>query len=424
MTLKSIEITNFRCFDHLKVDLQPGLNVFVGVNGSGKTALLEAIRAGLGAFFTGFEYEDVEQFYLSEKDVRVEYRGVTKIEYRPVIVKCIADVDDYPDISWVREFNKKTTSNKEHIGSIRGIAKRMALDMHNPMHYPHPVAFPTLFYFSTQRLWVERKDFGSKADGNRFGGYFNSLNAKSASHFFADWFERQERHEFQNAQMGLGKDFSQLELVRQIAVKCIPDCRRIYFDALAEDLFLQFDNQNMPISLLSDGQKTLLLLCTGIALQCVLLNPHLGLEAAKKAKGVVLIDEVDLHLHPAWQRRVLNDLMKVFPEIQFIVTTHSPQVISRVPKQNVFILREFKVESGRVFTEGRDSNSILYEVFGEEKRPIDFKEQLDEFYELLENEKEQMAAAILKKLEAKWGHNDSEIVTASLYLNDLKNEIA
>jgi len=339
--------------------MHPRLNAFVGVNGSGKTALLEAIRGALGAFFTGLEYENVEQFYLNEKDVRVEYHGITKTEHRPVSIQCWADINHRQGVHWVRAFNKKTTSSTEHIGQIRDIAKQMSLAVRNQ----ELVNLPVLFYFSTQRLWlVERKDFGLKANGNPFGGYFNSLNAKSASFFFADWFRRQEQHEFQNAQMNLGKDFSQLELVRQIAVKCMPECKRLYFNAIEEDLFVQFEDYDMPISLLSDGQKTLLLLCTGIALQCVLLNSHLGMQA-NEAKGVVLIDEIDLHLHPAWQRKALPDLMEAFPNLQFIVTTHSPQVLSQLPKESVFLLKNYQVDTGEVFTEGRDSNSILEDVF-------------------------------------------------------------
>jgi predicted ATP-binding protein involved in virulence len=418
MRIDKLEINNFRCFKHLEMELHPRLNVLVGVNGSGKTALLEAVRAALGAFFTGFENEDVEQFYLNENDVRLEYHGVTKTEHRPVKIKCVGEVGAKKGVIWVREFNKKTSSNTAHIGDIRNVAKQMSLNVRDQV----PVELPILFYFSTQRLWAERKDFGLKANGNRFGGYFNSLNAKSASFFFADWFARQEQHEYQNAQMGLGKDFSQLELVRQIAVKCMPECKRLYFNALEGKMFIQFNDHDTPVSLLSDGQKTILLLCTGIAMQCVLLNPHLGLKA-NEAPGIVLIDEADLHLHPAWQRKILPDLMEAFPNLQFIATTHSPQVIGRISKESVFLLKNFKIESGKIFTEGRDSNSILQDVFGISKRPLSEQQLLNSFYLYLENKNQKDALSLLEKLETLWGEQDAEIVRANLYYQDLLNEV-
>lgn len=419
MNLTSIEITNFRCFKNLKMDFfHDRLNVIIGGNASGKTAFLEAIRAALGAFFTGFEYDAVEQFYLNEKDVRISFQDGIKTEYRPIKITCKAHINGR-EIQWIREFNKRTKSGKKDIGAIREVARRMSQYVRSSIE----VELPVLLYFSTQRLWVERKDFGAPLNGNRFGGYFNSLNAKSASFLFADWFGRMEQHAFQNAQMRLGKDFSQLDLVRQIAVRCIPDCQRMYFNALHKELFLQFSNGNeMPASSLSDGQKNLLLLCTGIALQCVLLNPHLGLKA-NQSKGIVLIDEIDLHLHPGWQRLALPTLSDAFPNIQFIVTTHSPQIISTAQRESVFALDQFTINPVQNYTEGRDANSVLNEIFGVPSRPIEYIEKIAEFYQAIQQQHADNAKDILFYLEDKWGSLDAEIVRARMFYEDLLNDL-
>ena len=175
----------------------------------------------------------------------------------------------------------------------------------------------------------------------------------------------------------------------------------------------------------------MLTLISDIAFRCVLLNPYMGLNA-NLTEGVVLIDEIELHLHPSWQRHVISDLRKVFPNIQFFITTHSPQVVSAVPRESLFILKDAvkngqnvkEIEKGNIFTEGRDSNALLADVFGIDKRPVEFANQLAEFYKYLEEENLTNAVLIFDKLKDLWGENDSDILRANLYLKDLQNELA
>ena len=101
---------------------------------------------------------------------------------------------------------------------------------------------------------------------------------------------------------------------------------------------------------------------TDLARRLAIANPWLG-ENALEGEGIILIDEIDLHLHPQWQRRVLPALTQTFPNCQFIVTTHSPQVLSEVPGESVFILENGKLLDYSPHTRGRDSNSILSEIF-------------------------------------------------------------
>ncbi|MBF0471843.1 MAG: AAA family ATPase, partial [Gammaproteobacteria bacterium] len=105
----------------------------------------------------------------------------------------------------------------------------------------------------------------------------------------------------------------------------------------------------LPVSLLSDGVRAMVSLTADLAWRCAKLNPHLRAEAANKTEGIVLIDEVDMHLHPAWQQRVIASLQSAFPKIQFIVTTHSPQVISTVAKESIRLIKSrFNEETQKI----------------------------------------------------------------------------
>jgi predicted ATP-binding protein involved in virulence len=174
--------------------------------------------------------------------------------------------------------------------------------------------------------------------------------------------------------------------------------------------------------MLSDGLRNLLGLVSDLAWRAATLNPWMG-DRINELHGVVLIDEVDLHLHPSWQRMVVPRLLAAFPNVQFFITTHSPQVLSSISEENLFIIKDFNIQTGQFFTEGRDSNAILQDVFDLSKRPQEEQSMLNQFYQFLEIKQQQQALEILEKLEKKWGSLDPEIVRANLYYQDLLDEI-
>ena len=125
---------------------------------------------------------------------------------------------------------------------------------------------------------------------------------------------------------------------------------------------------SIPVSSLSDGVRAVFFMVADIAFRCVKLNPHLRALAAQETEGIVMIDEIELHLHPSWQQKILDTLQIIFPKIQFIVTTHSPQVVSSVPSECVRI-----IDQGKVFyavgTEGAEASRVLKRIFGTEAFP-------------------------------------------------------
>ncbi|MBE9257017.1 AAA family ATPase, partial [Dolichospermum sp. LEGE 00246] len=179
-------------------------------------------------------------------------------------------------------------------------------------------------------------------------------------------------------------------------------------------LVIKKNGENFKLDQLSDGEKTLLMIVVDIARRLAILNPSINnpAELLEKGTGIILIDEIDLHLHPQWQRIVIPSFRKTFPNCQFIVTTHSPQVLSEVNRENVFILEDSEIVELTPHTFGRDSNSILSEVMGVEKRPVKMQEKIDKCFEMIDNDNLEEAKLELQKLSESLGNNDPDMVQA------------
>jgi hypothetical protein len=179
---------------------------------------------------------------------------------------------------------------------------------------------------------------------------------------------------------------------------------------MPEEASLLDDKQGQSFALnqLSDGEKITLLLAADLAMRLAIANP--GLEDPLRGKGIVLIDELELHLHPEWQRAVLPGLCSTFPGCQFIVTTHSPQVLSRVKPESVIILEDFKRVEVTPSTYGRDSTSILEDVMGVRRRPREAEDKIHQIAKLIDKGDLAGAKAEVKELTKWFGEQDSEII--------------
>lgn len=160
---------------------------------------------------------------------------------------------------------------------------------------------------------------------------------------------------------------------------------------------------------LSDGERRLVLLVADTARRCVIANPQL--DDPLRSPGLLMVDEVEMHLHPLWQRRVIPALRAAFPEMQVLVTTHSPQVLASVPDESVVLMKDFKFLPGRPRVHGRDTNLILESVMGTSPRPEEVSERLGELYAWIEPHPRK-AKKRLVELEKELGADDPDVVRA------------
>lgn len=429
MKIKSIEIANFRCFEHLKIDFHPKLNVLVGANASGKTALLLAVRRCLGTFIGQFSDIDTAEkqsiMHIAPEDVRFsggEFAKTTSFA-------CTVEVGNH-EYHWARtKQGRSARTDSKDTKAVDAWVKKLEDKLRHPTE-AYDLELPLVAYFSTDRVSGERRP--SKSDklfSSRMRGYFNALGQFTNTEYLKEWFKNRQLEKYQSGKKGSVA----LDLMQKV-IKQIPGIENIEYiiqpsdSEMESDLYLTFKQGDGSITsigfeYLSDGQKMFVTILADLVMRCLLLNPNMGREA-NETLGVVLIDEVDLHLHPGWQRLVIPALLNAFPNVQFFITTHSPQVLSEARKESVFILRNGGIEpSEGIFSEGRDSNSILHDIFGVDKRPQEYQADLNHFYRLLDEKNDKEALKILEKLETKWGNLDSDIVRANLYFQDLLDEI-
>ncbi|MDE0448407.1 MAG: AAA family ATPase, partial [Spirochaetaceae bacterium] len=148
-----------------------------------------------------------------------------------------------------------------------------------------------------------------------------------------------------------------------------------------------------------------------------MLNAFDGANAPARVEGVVLIDKLDLHLDPRWQRVALPRLRNTFPRLQLVVTTHSPQVLSSAKNRQVRRLFDWKLQDCPVFVDGRDTNAILREYMNTDDRDAAGTRQLRKLYDFIDQSRHEDAAELYRELLARWGDLDPALIRAKALMD-------
>lgn len=325
MRIEEITLRNFRNFQEQTFQFPSLFTVVIGENGKGKSTLLQSLKVAAGTFLLGLK--EAERIHILSEDIRRVDLNTRFAPQFPCEFMVKGDFYGQP-VSWKRSKNTldgRTTSAdaNELIGFAQVIEQRVNENLEEKIN------LPVLGFFSTARLWAESKQtFKLKTKGSRLkDGYARCLDQRSDRITPMEWIKSNYYKQLKGADsQGL------LKAVLEAISTCIPNWTAEEWDEDTDDLFGTLhtpDGQlsKMPLYYLSDGLRTMAGLVAEIAYRCVILNSHLGEDAVKQSKGIVLIDELDMHLHPNWQRHVVNDLKTAFPNIQFVATTHSPFIV-------------------------------------------------------------------------------------------------
>lgn len=348
MRIDSLRLINFKGFADQtfafprSVDAPPNGNgsfhLLIGQNGRGKTSALDALAVAAGSWLLGVRGEDSRHIWTEDIRVKVLPFGDTaRIEPQlPVSVEAQGQVQGQT-LTWKRELRaKRTTSNQAR--SIKALAEATV----QAMQRGDSVTLPLIAYYGTGRLWQEPRDFrGATTDAtqpptvtaafadnladafaSRLAGYRYSIDPRTSSRELLRWLHFEQQLALQER-----RESTQFQIVKAALQAAIEGCERVEYH-LRLGLLVDIDGQpRLPFGLLSDGQRNMLALVGDLAIKAAQLNPHLGADALQQTPGIVLIDELDLHLHPRWQQHIVEDLRRLFPEVQFIATTHSPFII-------------------------------------------------------------------------------------------------
>lgn len=317
MKINRLKLHNFKKFDDAVFQFHSKFTVLIGDNATGKTSILDALATLLGTYLLRSGIT-AGRYGLKRDEVRLiitEKEGQVFLEpQKEVFVEAQGSLRDQPFV-WKRYIGDRGGSAQKLITA--GISDRKRVSK------GEDVDLPALLYYGAGRLWSTHRDVKVGKPESRLIGYRNCLDPKSDQYLFEKWFKQLELAALQQK-----KIIPALEAVRTAVMTCIPDAEHFYHDIANDQLMIRFkDTGLMPFDNLSDGFRNMVGMVADIAHRVSRINPHKGIQATKETTGVVLIDEIDLHLHPKWQRHVVRDLRTAFPNLQFIATTHSAFIL-------------------------------------------------------------------------------------------------
>ncbi|MEN8221243.1 MAG: AAA family ATPase [Pseudomonadota bacterium] len=385
MRIDHLEVTNFKGFEHKKIEFSPQFNLLSGDNGTGKTAVLDALAVGMGTLLLGFE--NIYSRTIRPSEMRhVGYKLGQDMKFEPqspTIVHCRGEVSDSGLISWERgllSLGSRTTRHKAK--RIIDKAKQMQDRVRDG---DKSLLLPVLSYYGTGRLWLQKREkVETVKPSSRLSEYEGCLDPASEEKRLMRWFKTMEIAALQR-KVSIGV----LEGLRIAVKNCLEGCEFVYFDIPYDQLIVtKAQKQIIPAHMLSDGQRTILAMVADIAYKAASLNPQLEEKVALETPGIVLIDEIDLHLHPNWQRKIVNSLKTTFPKIQFIATTHSPFIIQSLRDGELIDLNESQpTEYEDKSIEDIAEYQMGVEIPQRSQRYLEMMDVAKEYYRVLEQAK-------------------------------------
>lgn len=415
MFLKSVVLHNFRCFSDLEVHFNNRLTVIVGNNGAGKSTVLEAATIAVGTLTSAMD--GLTNYGIKKSDAHYKCFDLgSNVDVQPqfpIEIIAIGDIEG-EEKTWSRNLN--SAKGRGSLASAKELTAVAEMYQERMRRGDKELKLPIISYYGTGRLWDQHRE--KKSDtfekNNRSNGYIDSLDGAANDKLMMKWFQKmtiqqlqrsQEIPEFTAVRMAMEQVFASITGFSDVKVQFnldTGDIDIIYFDKNNEHV-------RIPVSQLSDGYKCTISLIADIAYRMAILNPQLLDKVLAETEGIVLIDEIDLHLHPTWQKRILKDLMDIFPKVQFIVSTHAPEVINSAKSDSIIILKDNAVLPAADETYGKDANTILREVMEVSARPDDVRSLFEKFYDLLDEGEWSLAEAVIEKLESEIGNNDAEV---------------
>jgi predicted ATP-binding protein involved in virulence len=427
MKIKSLELSSFRCFNKLCIDFDERLTILVGINGSGKTAILDALASILRPIADYFSTKKIENPQLKITDIPI---NKSEIGLQVILEADIAD----NKLNFETVF-AKTKLNDIHLPLINIYTtyfENMTRELyHNVINSSLIYGLPILIYYMSKRIVPEKYSIiDQNLSINYLTAYQNAFSPEIDFQNSLSWFAAQDAHE---ARIVRDKDSNyrmpELEAVRQAIVKALGDYESpsIYESELI--VFKKETKEAHTLTQLSDGYRTMLALIMDLARRMAVANKHVTWKDNKTAlhsPAIVLIDEIELHLHPSWQQTVLPGLMEIFPNTQFIVTTHSPQVLTSIDSRYIRILQDGEAYTFEEPTEGAESSHLLERVLGVDPRPQNLEpvRKLKEYEKLVYAEKWDSPEAIRlqEDLEAHFGADDLKMTALALHVKNSKWE--
>ncbi|MEP0856278.1 AAA family ATPase [Trichocoleus sp. DQ-U1] len=445
-------MTSFRGISDLMLEFDADEpTVLIGINGVGKSSILDCLAIVLCPLIELIRrnpdfYESLDKNSIVPSFTWLDIKNGCNNVHSEITISS----DGFQDVSWSRI----TTYKERHIETNSDIIqlKSFAANIHNQLKTNPTVTVPLVVYYPVNRAvldiplelpkqhpltgisdeetyddWDSQPQFPNLAAMrviypvdviDQIDAYAQALTEKQIGYVrFFQWFRALE--DVENEERRDNPDYRdrQLEAVRQAISLLMPGFSNLRVRRSPLRMTAKKQGQELIVNQLSDGEKCLLAMVGDLARRLAIANP--GLPDPLQGEGVVLIDEIELHLHPKWQREIIPALTRTFPNCQFIVTTHSPQVISEVKPNGIYILEatsEGVVAKRPESSFGRDSNRILEDLMGVPARPQEIKDELLELFRLIDKGDLDGAKQLRQQIADQIGTDEPEFVRADVLM--------
>lgn len=376
MKIQNLTVTNVRAFKHAQFEFAPGMNLLVGLNGLGKTTVLDVLRIMLSQVLPHVNEIRGDSLNFDLDDIRFSADALSaelKCEVPGAVISYTAHKPRAQYIPKeggnVRDTVTETPKRNTLVARMKNGREIYKLETEKQL----------AVFFSTQRsLASDAQPSKRKSGGDIEAALAEALSSRELRLAeFAYWMEAQR-------QLGVEQPtrLKHLTTLQRAAKKFLPECKNLRAETNPRPrLLIDKGKCTLDVRQLSEGERGLLALVLDLAKRLSQLNGSVA-DPLAGGEAVVLIDELDLHLHPKWQRTIVERLIATFPKCQFIATTHSPQIVTAVePEQVLLLTTNGVVRPDR--TLGMDSNWILRHLMEDEERPADSAKAIREVETLI-----------------------------------------
>ncbi len=456
MKLAKVRISNFRCFESLTIPLQPDVNVFVGANAAGKTAILDAIAIALYNIVAangggGKRQRGYQEVALKPKDIHVARGAEDPGVIRKDFVRVSAQVRDFYEapgfcartdsgaenlIEWTDHIRctppkgfSYDTRGTERLAPIYSYFKALWEELRKSDGRAL-IPFPVVAYYRSARRLCEMPGLGDIFNRvlERVDAYEMALNAGKKYQAMFQWFylrENAELREKQQIRDNPDFEYPDLSAVRKALIRTLENVERVIFVGSPPNLTVEFKKiegitHKQSLEQLSDGYRNLLALVFDFARRLAQANPKW--ENPLEAPGILLIDEIELHLHPRWQQTIIPRLREVFPNTQLIVATHSPQVLTTVESRNILIIRNHELRAAPPASYGAESKRLLERVLNTDSRPPaednEFVRKIKKIFELIKDDDLNSAQNMVNELLDETGPEEPVLIEAQTIIEN------
>ena len=410
MHIGSVQLLNYLKHRDLTVNFNSQFNVIAGRNGSGKTSLLRAVSDAMVGF-THFGGYSPWRAWIGKEGVAheecVSHGASVRYEPQfPIKVSTEAYLDSLR-VDW--SVQKNSAVDHTNVEGVTPFARLQQVGNINSDE-ANSTTLPLILFYPADRNWPAVPTNMMQAATQKVSrdhAYTNWLTASSDNATLQTWVVSKSLERLQAAQdTALSADVIQgdeLSVVVQAICAALPECQDVRYDMAKKSIIVKWavdgGMQRVPYEQLSDGQRTIMGLIADIARRMVVLNPHLGTKVCSETPGIVLIDELDIHLHPKWQRQIANGLKAAFPNIQFITASHSPQILGELSPDEIIVLGTDGASHPQV-SYGLDSSAVLEEIMEASARTAPVETQVSLLFTALERGQLNEARGLLNQLKA------------------------